>query len=160
MINTHQCEDQGWKYRETYSAYKTGCTFDPLHYRDIPVVKKNAITNLIICDLELSELSFFPISQHFKWDCVCWMQSFLKCRRQFKSAWKRADAHLEYGKPGLQQWEQKWHTCQNIKCSLMIVLTASLLQTSLFRHWQAKSWTFWMLIISHLFSSCPQSFAF
>lgn len=55
MINTHQCEDQGWKYRETYSAYKTGCTFDPLHYRDIPVVKKNAITNLIICDLELSE---------------------------------------------------------------------------------------------------------
>lgn len=40
-----------------------------------------------------------------------------------------------------------------------MVLTESLLHTSLFRHWQAKSWTFWMLIISHLFSSCPQSFA-
>lgn len=51
------------------------------------------------------------------------------------------------------------HTCQNMKCSLMMVFTASLLQTSLFRHWQAKSWTFWMLIISHLFSSCPQSLA-
>lgn len=41
----------------------------------------------------------------------------------------------------------------------MMVFTASLLQTSLFRHWQAKSWTFWMLIMSHLFSCCPQSFA-
>lgn len=53
----------------------------------------------------------------------------------------------------------KLQTCQNMKCSLMMVFTASLLQTSLFRHWQAKSWTFWMLIISHLFSNCPQSFA-
>lgn len=40
-----------------------------------------------------------------------------------------------------------------------MVFTESLLHTSLFRHWQAKSWTFWMLIMSHLFSSCPQSFA-
>ena len=56
-------------------------------------------------------------------------------------------------------WRLRLHTCQNMKCSLMMVFTASLLQTSLFRHWQAKSWTFCMLIISHLFSSCPQSFA-
>lgn len=75
----------------------------------------------------------------------------------------------------VQQWNDKqdtdtisegtnnkrpWNvTCQNIKCSLMMVLTASLLQTSLFKHWQAKSWTFCMFIMSHLFSSCPQSFA-
>lgn len=53
--NTHQCEDQGWKYRETYSTYRTGCTFDPLRYHDIPVMKENAISNLILCALELSE---------------------------------------------------------------------------------------------------------
>lgn len=53
--NTHQCEDQGWKYRETYSTYRTGCTFGPLHYHDIPVMKENAISNLILCALELSE---------------------------------------------------------------------------------------------------------
>lgn len=47
-----------------------------------------------------------------------------------------------------------------MKCSLMMVFTASLLHTSLLRHWQAKSWTFWMLIMSHLFSCCPQSFAY
>lgn len=40
-----------------------------------------------------------------------------------------------------------------------MVLTASLLQTSLFKHWHAKSWTFCIFIMSHLFSSCPQSFA-
>lgn len=53
----------------------------------------------------------------------------------------------------------KLFTCQNMKCSLMMVFTASLLHTSRFKHWQAKSWTFWMLIISHLFSSWPESFA-
>lgn len=52
--NAHQCEDQGWKYRETYSAYRIGCTFDPLRYHGIPAMKENAISNLILCALKLN----------------------------------------------------------------------------------------------------------
>ena len=50
-------------------------------------------------------------------------------------------------------------TCQKMKCSRIIFFTASLLHTSRLRHWQAKSCTFWMFIISHLFCIWPHSLA-
>lgn len=46
-----------------------------------------------------------------------------------------------------------------MKCSRMIFFTASLLHTSRLRHWHAKSCTFWMFIISHLFCIWPHSLA-
>lgn len=51
-------------------------------------------------------------------------------------------------------------TCQKMKCSRIIFFTASLLHTSRLRHWHAKSCTFWMFIISHLFCICPHSLAY
>lgn len=35
-MGTYLCGDRGWKYRETCSAYKTGCIFVLLRYHDIP----------------------------------------------------------------------------------------------------------------------------
>lgn len=55
--------------------------------------------------------------------------------------------------------ESSLPTCQKMKCSLIRFFTASLLQTSRLRHWQAKSCTFCMLIMSHLFCIWPHSLA-
>jgi len=141
------CSLQGFLYGRRWSGY----------YNSIVNLKKNicSVYALYFCPLLLLEMVSISASlTKFRSQIINGTQLDLyqlgpSCK-DLKTKFARTWTHHR----GLQL-----HTCQNMKCSLMMVFTASLLQTSLFRHWQAKSWTFWMLIISHLFSSCPQSLA-
>lgn len=47
--STYLCGDQGWKYKGTCSAYRTGCIFVLLHYRDIPVITGKVQDNANVC---------------------------------------------------------------------------------------------------------------
>lgn len=82
-LTPHLCVDQGWKCRETCSAYKTGCIFVPLHCHDIPVNKYNTMSDIeMSLRLALSN-ECESLSRLFR--ILSWLQAFFNVGRQFHS---------------------------------------------------------------------------